>query len=424
MSIPIFKYEFYYNDVEIKELSKASEKTRIELTSISYNDYLTDQIDEMNITISDPTGKWLKNWKPKQKDTISGTVWLDDLKMDMGEFNVADCSYSYYPNSITLQCLSGAVPKNGQLRKKRNIKYQKTTLRTLVSSIAQKNNLILQWVGDDVDLDTAYQRWQSDIQFLSSLAREHNFFSKLHTRVKKTKGQRSKLKYLVFTTKAIAGTELVRNGETVSLTEGEGERYIEIRPEDLIGNCQMTLQSIAADRANFKKYRPYEKRLEKINLANNRKQGYDSGPSLPKFTPTGKLEGQALNDAMEALLEQTEGTLSVSGNPEFVAGSVVYFTQEGMHRGSYLIYEANHVMNTSQGWVANITLKKLSAADLPKPAQKTKKRSTTSQYTTKVGLVPVVDPRGNVVGFENTLGKSPMKPPPSYYSGVSGNPFG
>jgi phage protein D len=428
MPIPIFKYEFYYKDTEIKELAKAESKARIDISTVNYNDYLSGRVDELNVTISDPSGKWLKGWAPKQEDTISGTLWLGDSKFDLGEFHVSDFVYDYFPNLATLQCQSAAVPKGGEWRKKRNIKYKNTTLRTLVSTVAQRNDLVLQWSGDDIDLKEVYQRNQSDFGLIKSLAKTNGFFVKIHTRVKKQSGQRQKIKYLIFQTLAIAGVQLRRDGKVVSLVDGDGDRYVEITEKDLIGNAQFTLQSIAADRADFKKYVPYEQKQERVILSNNRKQGYDAGPQLPKMTPTGKIEGQANDGALMALLEETEGSISVIGNHRYVAGNVAYFTINGIHKGSYLIREANHMISPDNGWTVNLTLQKLSSKDLPEPKQRSRGRARSiaaNDYIMKVGTTPIFDDKGNVVGYEKNsqVQKKKMEPPPSYYSGISGGIF-
>lgn len=395
MNIPTLEYELYYNSSKLTSL-KDGNKEKIDVISFSYTDYLTGSLDEIEIQVSDPTQKWIRNWKPEQEDTISGEIHLGGRILTIQEFYIDEIAYSLYPNIITIRGLSGSVPKNGQLKKRRYQKYKETSLQSIISGVAQRNNLVLQWNGDDVDILSMNQRGRSDYKFINDLAKSYGFYTKIFTKVKKKKSGREKTKYLIFQDLSSGELSVSWEGEQVVAGAGSGQRYVTITDDDIISGANFQLQSTADDRKDHRKYKPYDSKLEKFRVYNDKKQGVDRGTQRTRYSD-GPVKNKARDGALNGLLEETKGDLLLAARPDIVAGTIVYFDSKTAFKGTYLIYEVTHTLRNDSGWNTKIaSMKRLSSADLPKPPiyYSTPKRSKNSRtFIALVGDIGVYVPK-------------------------------
>jgi phage protein D len=425
MKIPKIQYEIYYNDYGLRSVDKigyrrvekdtyesttdneaitffsnekykyktteeTSQKYKLDVISISYSDYLHGSLDELEIQVSDPTQKWIRNWKPEQNDTISGEIYLDNTILSLQEFYIDEISYTVYPNIITIRGLSGSIPKDGQLRKRRYQKYKETTLQSIISGVAQRNNLVMQWNGDDVDVLSMNQGGRSDLKFISDLAKKYGFYTKIFTKVKKKKGQREKTKYLIFQDLTSGQLSVSWEGEQVSVSSGTGQRYITITDDDIVSSANFHLESVYEDRKDLRKYSPYDAKLDKFVAYNEKKQGVNAGTSRDRWSD-GPIKNNARDAALNAILEETKGDLMLAARPDIVAGTIVYFDSKTVFKGTYLVWEVTHTIQSNSGWTTKISnMKRLSSADLPKPPKyySTPKRAQSSHYFghTVIGL--------------------------------------
>lgn len=415
MKIPEIKYDIYYNDYGLKSVNKIGykrvitevydsetdsesifftknkpyryktteetvQKYKLNVISISYTDYLQGSLDELEIQVSDPTQKWIRNWKPEQEDTISGEIYLGDKVLTLQEFYIDEISYAVYPNIITIRGLSGSIPKSGQLRKRRYQKYKETTLRSIISGIAQRNGLVMQWNGNDIPIQSMNQRGRSDLRFISDLAKQYGFYTKIFTKVKKKKGDREKTKYLIFQDLVFGQMDVLFEGEQVTASSGPGQRFITITDGDIVSSANFHLESIHEDRKELRKYKPYESKLDKFSAYSAQKQGIDAGTSRDRWSD-GPIKNNARDVALNAILEEAKGDLMLAARPDIVAGTVVYFDSQTSFRGTYLVWEVTHTIQVNSGWTTKIgSMKRLSSADLPKPPKyySTPKRSANS----------------------------------------------
>ena len=307
------------------------------LLGISYTDYLGGQSDELQVSFEDTDGRWLRTWYPEQGDALSLSVGDQFTGMvSWGSFEIAEIEYEHPPSTVTIKALSTGITRaNRTLQPKA---YEKTTLDKIVRTIAARLKLSVTGTVAKIDIERVTQYQESDVEFLTRLAREYGHTFKI---VDKT---------LVFQ----ANVELAKQEPVAVLNPADIKR---IRLRDLIKGVPDEAVVTGYDAKN--KQKRQARRKAKPRRPNAKRP--TTTDTLHIVANRGESDQQMAARADAALDEaqqsQVAGTFSMVGNVKLVAGQVIQLKGYGKFSGKYLVKRAHHEIKKSSGHEAELEVK-------------------------------------------------------------------
>lgn len=146
------------------------------LISLSFTDSGNGRADDLQITLTDPDGRWRGGWMPRRGDRVRAAIELKDWyyegadrRLDCGIFDVDSVSYTGPEDEITIQAVS--YPGNSQFKNEtRTRSWENVTLRQIASQIVKAAGLKLLYEMPEVKYDRISQSEQTDLAFLSAQA--------------------------------------------------------------------------------------------------------------------------------------------------------------------------------------------------------------------------------------------------------------
>lgn len=158
------------------------------ISAWTYNDYLTGNIDYVSLTISDDEQRIIKDWFPKVGDIIKIWVkcehWYKStdkvVKSYFGAFSIDNISANFPPSTVTIRARALPITSTAS-RQIKNESWEKTSLKTIASKIAEKSKLKLVFKGEDFKYDRIQQTNQTDLEFLYKLTVEQQKCMKITT---------------------------------------------------------------------------------------------------------------------------------------------------------------------------------------------------------------------------------------------------
>lgn len=322
------------------------------LLEISYTDYLSEQSDEITLTLEDVNGDWLYDWYPDVGDGVE--LSLSDEAgelLNMGRFEISEIEYRHPPSVVVLKALATGISKSNRTIKPKT--YQDTTLADIVRTVAKRLNLSLTGQIRDIKIATMTQYQERDVEFLSRLARTYGHSFKI---VDKT---------LVF-----YDTQKLGERESVALLDKTC--VIDVRFSDVIKAVPSKVQ--------VSTYNTKNKKVIKKTKETQPKRPTKKGK---KPTTTDTLKITAPNNATESEIsamadahtqgvqnEQIAGEIELVGNALLVAGQTLLIENFGKFSGKYLIKQARHHLS-DKGYLTTIEVRMLKYID-PKSSKKPK----------------------------------------------------
>ena len=175
-------------DVNIKYDDKdISKDLKPYFLSLSYNDVLSGQADDIQITLREKDGIWKSDWMPEKGATLIvslfSTAWKvlneEQKEFKLGIFEIDEIEYNGYPETINIKAVS--VPDNNTLRGvERTKSWEKTELKVIAQEKADNAGMTL-YYDTEVNpvLDRAEQTQQSDLSFLLQLCNDQGLALKI-----------------------------------------------------------------------------------------------------------------------------------------------------------------------------------------------------------------------------------------------------
>lgn len=141
-------------------------------------DNLSEEIDSIDITLSDIERKWIGSWMPQTGATLKATAILKDwepgatTKRYLGLFEIDELSASSPPSKVVIRGLS--VPESSSLRGEAKYKaWEKATLKKVADDIAKQNKLKLYFNSDEnPEYERLDQAGEEDAKFLLKLCKD------------------------------------------------------------------------------------------------------------------------------------------------------------------------------------------------------------------------------------------------------------
>lgn len=144
------------------------------VTQIDYSDHIEGESDELNVELQDVQGRWRAGWFPQPSSALALQFgWGSETLLDAGTFRVDTVDAGFGPDTVSIRAL--AVPITSDLRTVRSQKFEATTLRAIVQSIADALGLSVLGEVPDLLVQVAVQNNVSTLAFLRRLAADYGY---------------------------------------------------------------------------------------------------------------------------------------------------------------------------------------------------------------------------------------------------------
>ena len=306
------------------------------LKSFSFNDVMSGEADDINITLEDRAELWQGDWLPEKGDTLKvsimtlnwKTAYEGEKELPLGLFEIDEIDISKPPNEVKIKAVS--VPNNTELRgTDKSRRWENTTLKTIVKDIADGAEMELFYDGDDPSIDRAEQSQQSDLSFLSKLLKDHGLALKI-----------SDNKLIVFDEHKYEEAEPVK-----TLHQSDAASFsLKSSTRKIYRGCHVQYQKSDDDENIEYTFIPDDKKKGKMLEVSEEVDSVDAAEKLAKK----KLR--------EKNCSEVTVNMHLMGDFDLLAGNTV--TLEGFHAfdGKYIITKGAH--DIGSGYTMNIDLRR------------------------------------------------------------------
>lgn len=300
--------------------------------SVEYTDHLHGKSDEVAVTFENRDGRWTSGWSPAKGDEVELQIgYVGEPLLPCGVFEIDAFDVQGPPDVFILRGLAARISVTARTR--RTAGYEALSLREIAEGIAQRHQLQVVGDIDDVHIDRSTQQEESDLSYLTALARRYGHVFSI-------RGSQ-----LIFY--RLAGLEAGQS--VITLNRGDLGRY------------QLGDQTRAIYRACKLSYTmPSQKATihETVEA-----EGITTGDVLRITGQRVESRAQALAQATAALRnanrDQAKGTLEFTGVTRAVAGNAITAVGFGHLDGKYLIEEARHRLSRADGYRTSIEVKRV-----------------------------------------------------------------
>lgn len=285
------------------------------LISLTLSDVANEQADELNIKVSG------KIARPKYEDELKLYLGYDDQFVFMGSFQV-QTTIREKNHSLSI-CATG-VNFSNELKEKRDLTYEKISIKQICSQIADRGGLKLKSDFDEVYVVSQAQSNESDLHFLNRLAKEYNAIFNI------------KNDTLIFTKKI---KEEKKNsdlpGYTINADDCENFS-IKHSNKTLYGSCKSTWHCTK------------ENKTKTVIVGNGKPCLLNKG----NYKTAAEAKDKAAAKLQKANQGLVTGSLSKEGEAIF-AGGKLNLVNTLEDDGEYQIKSVDHTLNES-GWMINL----------------------------------------------------------------------
>lgn len=306
------------------------------LLSLTYNDCLSGQSDELEVELEDSEGKWRDAWYPGQGDTLTLSIgWKGSQPRALASFEIDEVEMAGPPFKVSIRALATGI--NAAVRTVEHRAYENITLDGLAKQIAERQGLELVGRIEPIKLDRLTQQ-ESDLAFLRRIAEEFDYAFKVT-------GKR-----LVFH----AISELADGVPVAMLKLGE---LSSVSLRDQIRTVPKAVK--------VRHHNPAKKQLVSYHLVNGEVTAVPSSASKAttsadthktrrRVTSEEEAKARAKAEQAKANRERTVGNWSLMGRPNLVSGNVVSLIDAGKLGGDFLITGARHRFSRDGGYESEI----------------------------------------------------------------------
>lgn len=319
------------------------------ILSLSYNDVISGQADDVQITLEDKNDIWKSDWFPDKGATLSisliSNAWdnLNDISktFSIGLFEIDEIDCKGYPQTIDIKAIS--IPDNNTLRGvERTKSWEKTELKVIAKEKADNANMELYWDTDiNPILDRTEQTQQSDLSFLLQLCNDQGLALKICNN-----------QIIIFDEEkyeqAEAHITIIKPNTTYQAKENM--TYIKClnydfrsKIRDIYASCHVKYQQSKTNQV-----------IETTFTVPNKKgKTLEVKEQVENLAEAERLAKKRLREKNK---EETTGNLNMIGNFNLVAGSVVNVLGFGVFDGKYIITNAKH--DVSNGYNTSIDIRR------------------------------------------------------------------
>lgn len=337
-------------DINIKYDNKdISTDLKPYLLGLSYNDVLSGQADDIQITLEDKKDIWKSDWFPEKGATLSVNLLSNSWKnlnevqqnFNVGLFEIDEITCKGYPQTIDIKAVS--VPDNNTLRGvERTKSWEKTELKVIAKEKADNSNMELYWDTDiNPVLDRAEQTQQSDLSFLLQLCNDQGLALKICNN-KIVIFDEEKYEQAEANITIIKPNTIYQANKNMTYLKCLSYDF-KSKVRDIYASCHVKYQKSKTKEV-----------IETTFIAPNKK-----GKVLEikeQVENVGEAERLAKKRLREKNKEEITGSFNMVGNFNLVAGTVIEVLGFGVFDGKYIITNAKH--DIGNGYSATIDIRK------------------------------------------------------------------
>lgn len=336
--------------------------------SVTYSDAEEDQSDEVVLTMEDSEANWRDEWYPTKGDTLELEIGYEGEQLTpCGKFVIDELETTWSGTGgdiIQIKALAAGI--NKKLRTKRSVAHEKQTLKQIAEKVASANGLTVKGDIPNVSFNRVTQDQETDVAFLRRVSREYGcMFSVRDNALCFTsifEIEKGKVVRTIDRTETTAGRVVDKSVQTYKkavVKYADPETGKVVSAEATAGGTADGGSKIGGDKDAI----TADDALEIRTKAENEQQA--------------RLKAQsALHRANS---REQEGSLTVYGEPLFVAGNNFELTGCGKVSGKCHITKTTHKIDRNGGYTTDIEFYRLKDVQKPeqrKPKKPTKKRAT------------------------------------------------
>ena len=292
------------------------------LISLTLTDNANNESDELEIVVS---GNFIR---PAYEDQIKIFFGYGTDVQFMGLFNVQSTSKTFTQLSIK----ATGIDFSDNFKVKRNITYEKLSLKQLANQIADRHSLKLKSDFDDIYLLSQSQSNESDMHFLNRLAKEYNALFNIKNdtlyfvkKIKENKKNDDLPKYSID----------VNYCTDISIEQSNKTSY---------NSCEVSWHDTKENKTFTKVYPP------------------NGGEPILKFKGSFKNEAHAMERAKAQLQKANQGLISgnlrKSGDVIFAGGILTLLNNIDQDEEEYQITRVTHNLDKQSGWITSLEFEK------------------------------------------------------------------
>ncbi|KQC02102.1 phage late control D family protein [Pedobacter sp. Hv1] len=349
MNVASPTYLVLYNGKDI------SEDVSHSLISLNYEDKVSGEADELEITLEDKMGRWQNDWYPQKGAYLTVNIGISGKNLDCGVFQIDEIEFTGPPDQITIKALSTGF--YGKLRTRKGYAHENKTLSEIIRSIAAKIKYNVIGNIENIRIGRSTQNRETDLQFIHRLASNYGYNFTI------------KGKNLIF----IKQTELEARNTSLSIDKTQVTSW---------GFKDKTSQIFKGTEIKFHNPNANEV-IRSVRPASFIDQEEDYSSQLDTLELRGKVENEEqANVIASALIHKTvslqqTGSFETTGNVLLVSGNNIDLTGFGALSGIWHILTSTHNLSAS-GFTTSVEIKRINISSSPtKKISKSKAPVTT-----------------------------------------------
>lgn len=310
--------------------------------SFSFTDNAHGKADDLQLSLEDRDHLWKGDWYPAKGAKLVASIRCENwtasntppLVMACGTFSLDEIEFTGPPDTVSIKAVSAAMTTSIRQQKKTKA-WENASLKQAAQDIANTHGLALKYDGPECPFARMDQRETSDLAFLSRMAEERGMNLKVaDDTLIFTSGQGYDAKTSVKT--FTRGTDAIKSFRFKQKTDGVfggGSKVVYHDPKR-----KQTATHIFKDS---------DVTGGDVNNVNRRVDIWESGHTVAKAETRKKNKNES------------EGSLTVMGDPDLRATMVIGVA--GFHRfdGNYSIETATHSFDRSSGYATEIKLRRV-----------------------------------------------------------------
>lgn len=146
------------------------------LISLTYNDKVAGESDELTLSIEDSDLLWQNDWYPTKGARLEAWIQQDGLELSCGAFSIDEIELTMDRGGgdvVNISALAAFITK--KMRTKGSSAHSKKSLREICNTIAAKHGLTVQGKIENIVIGRVTQYQETDLGFLHRIASDYGY---------------------------------------------------------------------------------------------------------------------------------------------------------------------------------------------------------------------------------------------------------
>lgn len=289
-------------------------------TSVTYEDKLHGEADEIEVALQDSDGRWRGPWFPETGDTMRLWYgWSDGRSMYAGEFELDEPEATIGRGGDTFTIRGIAAPITKALRTEKTAEFEDKTVEEIAREIASRNGLTVKGTFNDTKYRRKTQRRMRDLEFLVQLGEDTDHYV------------------------SVRGTEI--QFTAVDAIDGQTPAAVFMpRSHDHAGFVGRFQSADTYSKAETRHFHDLKKELVEGEEADGRIRTGDVLKLVERVEDKAQADLMAKSRLHQKNRKRRSGTLTLVGRPDLVAGTVVELADHGAWSGRYVVDASRHTL--------------------------------------------------------------------------------